>query len=392
MGNVSWSEGLRPGAGYDVVRGEAKQEAVVGELQSMEDASGQSGDMTFIQTQTSDEVDTALEIDAEVKVGVGPFGGSAKMSFREKCKVSSEATFCIVSVSAYNAYQQLVRPRLSDEALDLLSTGKRDRFRERFGDTFVSGQYVGAEYYGVVRIEATSQSKQVEIAGEVSASYGMMASGSASSNFKRGMRSSEHKIEIYTFQKGGSVMMCRSIDEMFGNAVRVLDEARAGRAYPFEVSVDPFTELKLPNDDASFIQTEMAERMIREYTGHIKALSKMANDIDFVRRNQDWFKDFDINALNTASDQIADQINKLSYHADICSRDFSACQAFAAQYPAKPHWERKKPAEGGGGFILKPILVPWKKPDKTSRKLSPAISKLLKERSAKRTVLIRPKI
>lgn len=36
--------------------------------------------------------------------------------------------------------------------------------------TFVSGQYVGAEFRGVVRIEAFSRSKQ-EIAGKVSASY-----------------------------------------------------------------------------------------------------------------------------------------------------------------------------------------------------------------------------
>ncbi|WP_156458113.1 hypothetical protein [Sphingomonas sp. Leaf412] len=384
MGNVSWSEGLRVGAGYDVVRGEAKQEAVVGELEVTQDAAGQSGDMTFIQTHTSEEVDKALEIDAEIKVGVGPFGGSAKMSFREKCKVSQEATFCIVSVTAYNAYQQLVRPRLSDEALELLSTGKRDRFRERFGDNFVSGQYVGAEYYGVVRIEAKTEARQTEIAGEVSASYGMMASGSASTNFKSGMSSAEHKIEIYTFQKGGSVNMCRSIEEMFGNAVRVLDETRAGRGYPFEVSIDPYTELKLPNDDASFIQTEMAERAIREYMRHTKELTKIANDIDFVRRNKDWFDNVDMEKLNAAAGLIADQVNKLSEHADVCSRDFAACQAFSPTYPDYPRWTRKPdaPAAAGGGFVIKPQLI-----NIGPRKMSPALAAMVKQRIGQRRLV-----
>lgn len=384
MGNVSWSEGLRVGAGYDLVRGEAKQEAVTGELQQTQDAAGQSGDMTFIQTQTSEEVDTALEVDAEVKVGVGPFGGSAKMSFREKCKVSNEATFCVLTVNAYNAYQQLVRPKLSEEAMTLLATGKKERFRERFGDNFVSGQYVGVEFYGVVRIEASSRERQTEIAGKVSASYGLAASGSVSTSFGESMASKNHKIEVYTFQKGGSVKLCRSIEELIDNARSVLEESRGGRGYPFEVSLDPYTELELPNDGASFIQTEMAERAVREHTRHIKELTKIASDIDFVRRNPAWFDNVNMTQLNEAAKHISNEINILSDKADICSRDFARCEAYSPAYPDYVRPTRKVGAAGGQG--IRPILITSISRDLT-QKIRPEIMTVINQRAAGRVAV-----
>lgn len=386
MGNVAWSEGLRAGAGYDCVRGEAKQEAVIGELAPMPDAAGQSGEMTYIQTQTSDEVDTALEIDAEVKVGVGPFGGSAKMSFREKCKVSNEATFCVLSVNAYNAYQQLVRPRLSDEAKALLATGKTERFRERFGDNFVSGQWIGVEFYGVVRIEASTREKQVEIASKVSASYGLAASGSASVGFGESMSSSSHKIEVYTFQKGGTVNVCRSIEELIGNARAVLEGSRAGQGYPFEVTLDPYTELELPNDNASLIQTEAAERAVRAYAKHIRDLTKMANDIDFVRRNPAWFENADMKRLNDAAKLIASEINTLSDRADICSRYFDQCELYSPSYPEDVLPKRKTGAAGGQSVGRWVGVV---RKDQMARQVSPALARMLHSRTTMRAVALK---
>ena len=355
MDIVDWAPGLRVGAGYDVVRGDEKQEAVVGQLEKPLNASGQQGDSSFLLATSSDEVDTALDVNASIKVGAGPFGGSAKMDFHKRCKVSNEATFCVISVHATNAYEQLVRPKLSPEAEALLAAGKKDRFRERFGDSFVSGQYTGIEFYGVVRIEASTKSKKSELAAKVQASYGLMASGKVSTTFNESMSSSSHRIEVQTFQTGGEIRVCSDISEMMGAASAALQAGREGRGYPFKVKLDPFTELQLPNDDASLIDTEMAAKSVKMAMSYISALGKMLNDIDYVRQHQGWYDSPDMNHLNQCASQISGEINRLWESADNCSKHFDQC---TIAVPSFPEFVMPKPKEDAAPAIkISPIFV-----------------------------------
>lgn len=332
---INWAPGLRVGAGYDIVRGEEKQEAVVGTIERPINAAGQQGEMSFVLATNSDEVDKALDINASINVGVGPFSGSAKMKFHESCKVSNQATFCVISVNATNAFEQLVSPKLTPEALVLLAAGKKDRFRERFGDSFVSGQFSGIEFHGVVRIEASQVERQKQIAGEIQASYGFMASGKASVDFKEKMSSSSHRIEIMVYQSGGEVSICTSVEEMMAAARKALEDGRNGKAYPFQVTLDPFSELELPNDSASLIDTEMASKAVKAAMAYIADLRSLLNDIDYVRRNREWYKkeQFNMNALNDQAALVTSEINRLWQAADMCSKHFDRCEMAVPKYP-----------------------------------------------------------
>ncbi|WP_114391907.1 hypothetical protein [Oleisolibacter albus] len=336
MQAVDWQPGLDYGTGYDNVRGDAKQPAVVGAHRPIEGAAGQQGDFAFVNINSESDFDQATDIDVKIGGGFGLFSGSAKFKFKERCKVSSQATFCVVRVSALNAYEGLVEPKLAPDAWDLLNTGNSKRFRERFGDLFVSGLFIGVEFYGVVRIEAMRVERQKEIASSVEASYGMFASGEANVSFKESMSSAEHKIEIFVYQKGGSIEICKGIPDLFRLATNALNEGRGGRGYPFAVTLDPYNELKLPNDDASFVQIEAARRNLARLSDHMRALQRMQNDIDFALRNQAWFKDLDIPTLNTVNDQISAELNRIVEQADICSRDFEACKDYSPDYPQMP--------------------------------------------------------
>lgn len=332
---IDWTPGMRVGAGYDEVRGEEKQEAVIGTLEKPINATGQQGQASFVLATNSDEVDKALDINASIKVGVGSFGGSAKMKFHESCKVSNQATFCVISVNATNAFEQLVKPKLAPEAQELLAAGKKDRFRERFGDSFVSGQFSGIEFHGVVRIEASQVERQKQIAGEIQASYGFMASGKASVDFKEKMSSESHRIEIMIYQMGGEISICTSVEEMMAAARKALEDGRNGKGYPFQVTVDPFSELELPNDNASLIDTEMAAKSVKAAMAYIADLRTVLNDIDYVRRNPDWYKpeQFSIKNLNEHAKLVTAEINRLWDAADVCSKHFDRCVMAVPNYP-----------------------------------------------------------
>lgn len=341
MQAVDWQPGLNYGTGYDNVRGDAKQPAVVGGHAPIDGAAGQQGDFAFVNINAESDFDQAADIDVKIGGGFGLIGGSAKFKFKERCKVSSQATFCMVRVNALNAYEGIVDPKLAPEAWELLSNANSKRFRERFGDLFVSGMFIGIEFYGVVRIEAQRVERQKEIAASVEASYGMFASGEANVGFKESMSSAEHKIEVFVYQKGGSVEICKGIPDLFRLASNALNEGRAGRGYPFAVTLDPYNELKLPNDDASFVEIEAARRNLARLSDHMRALQRMQNDIDFALRNQAWFQDLDAAKLNAMNDQISAELNRIVEQADICSRDFAACKDYSPDYPQMPELVRK---------------------------------------------------
>jgi hypothetical protein len=261
------------------------------------------------------------------------FGGSAKLNFRKMCKASTQATLCVLRVSATNAYEQIPDPKLTEEAWNLLSAGDTKRFRQRFGDAFVSGRYVGVEFYGVIRVEARSAERQREIASEIQAKYGTFVDGGGKVKIDQRTKSSEHRIEIFTFQRGGSIQVCQTLDELTALARHALDEGRSGRGYPHAVMLDPYEELKLPHDGASPIQVEAARRAIGRLLAHRDALERLQNEIDFVLRNEEWFVEPDRGALNKASRAISSEIDAVVERADVCSRDFERCTDYHPNYP-----------------------------------------------------------
>ena len=229
---VVWQEGMALGFGYDEVRGDPKQRAVVGRSGPPDNAAGQSGEFNLVLLKSAEEFDEALDISARVGGGFGLFQGSAKFGFKKRCKVSSEAPFCALRVVAINAYEQLTNPELTEEAQTLLRNGNMKRFRERFGDRFISGQVTGVEFYGVVRIEAREVTRQQEIAAKIQASYGFFVNGGASVSFNEQMSSSEHRIEIATYQKAGLIQTCTSLAELFAPAKGAPEAGRSGQALP----------------------------------------------------------------------------------------------------------------------------------------------------------------
>jgi hypothetical protein len=333
MPAYSWREGFFPGGGFDSLRGDPKQKSVTGTIVPPENAAGQKGGTSFLRIDNSEEFDEAISVGVEIDVGIGLFGGGASFDYKKQCKVSSEATFVMVRVVAINPYERLAEPKLDQDAWDLLANNNSKRFRERFGDKWVSGQTTGVTFFGTVRIEASSREQQESIAAEVEASYGFFNSGEANVNFSSTMKSSDHRIEIIVQQNGGRIQLCDSVAGMFDSARQALLDARDGHGAPFAVQVEDYSELRLPNDDASGLDVEFARRTLEGLLRHLQTLETQANDISFVFQHKEWFEPFNAEPLNEAAAEIAEQMNAIRDAADVCSRDFKQCKAVVPEYP-----------------------------------------------------------
>lgn len=202
----------------------------------------------------------------------------------------------------------------------------------------------------MVRIEAHTEKREQEITAEVQAQYGFVAraEGKVTSTFS--MSSSEHRVEIMTYQKGGVVDSCGDLADLFRLAQAALDDARSGRAYPYGVMLDRYTELRLPNDNASFIDVEAARETLQRLAKNRTALRQMQNEIDYVLRHQDWFESPDVAGLNAANRLITEELEKITEHARVCARDFAAAQDYSPTFPdlARLMPERKAGADPSG--------------------------------------------
>jgi hypothetical protein len=333
MPTTNWMPDLVPGAGYDSLLGEARQEGVAGQLAVQGESAGQEGDTSFRILETADEFDSELGISSELRVGFGAFGGNAKFGFKERNKVSTQATFCVIRVFALNAYQRLKQPKLTPDAWDLLKDDNKTRFRERFGDFYVSGQRTGLEFYGVIRIEAESVEQQKQIATSIQGSYGLAVSGQGSVNYNGNMKSSKHEIEASTFQKGGQVALAITLNELVAQARSALEQSRHGEGFPFTMELHHYTELALPRDDAHPLDVAAARENIETMATHTQEFKRMRNEIDFVLRHQGWFVEPNVALLNDINRKISNELNELLKRAKICATDFAACQYYAPTYP-----------------------------------------------------------
>ena len=221
-----------------------------------------------------------------------------------------------------------------------------DRFRERFGDFYVSGQQTGVEFFGVIRIEAESVQKQKDIAASIQASYGLSISGSASLAYSENMSSSRHSIEASTFQRGGHVALAITLDELINQARQALQQSREGAGFPFALELNSYKELEWPEDGEDPIDVKEAQANIDAMAKHTQAFRQMSEDINFTLRHQDWFENPDINALNTVNQHLTTELNELHRRAKICATDRGACALYTPVYPELALPARKVGAPG----------------------------------------------
>jgi hypothetical protein len=171
-----------------------------------------------------------------------------------------------------------------------------------------------------------------EVAVDINGAFGpFKASGSVDKRLSKKL--SREQIEILTWQTGGSVEPVFTLEELFERAKVVARQIANRRATPISVTLDGYEELKLPTDDISSIEEAHAREVMRQLEKHYHGLGECRQDIEYVLRHQNYFKNVRVKALNDASKQIAKDLNTIIERADACSRDFGKCELFSPTFP-----------------------------------------------------------
>jgi hypothetical protein len=358
--------GMLVGRGVDTTLGDTKSSiAVTGPVGIPAGESGKQGGIDFQQINTVEDFDKAINISASVSYGVSLFGASlgasAKASYRDQCKLSTQATFCVVRFVIQNALETFLdTPQLSEEAFELLKLGKTERFRERFGNRYISGRFTGGEFFATIRIESATEERQREIAASVEANFGTFAMEGSAEHVKI-ETSSEDKIEIHVMQIGGEIKPVFTFSEVLEHSLLVAQQIQSGQAVPFKVTLERYEELKLPTDNLSFVEHQHAQETLKQLAKDYRQLQVLHNDVQFVLLHQGSYVQPNIKQLNDANALIADMLNKIVDAADTCVRDVAKCEAIAVEIPkielpkrkqsSKPPKPPKPPKPTGG---LKP--------------------------------------
>lgn len=359
--------GMGIGRGVDTTAGDLKPSiAVTGEFGAQAGVGGVSGGFEFMRVDTSEQFDQAINADASVSYGTSILGksqgASAKTSYRERCKYSNSATFSVIRFTLDNPFESFTTtPKLSDDALELLSLRKMERFRERFGNRFISGRFTGAEFFACLRIESSSIERQREIRASAEAAFGGFNASGSGENLSSSMES-EDSIEIFVFQHGGLLQPVFTFEETIELARSIADQAQSGMGRPTAYTLEEYRELALPADDLSFVQRQHANATLKKLGRDYRALETLMNDIDYVLRNQQFFKRPKIGKLNQALTKIAELLNQIADAADTCVRDATQCELIPINIPPVPFPERKSGEETpgvdlaapGGGFAATP--------------------------------------
>jgi hypothetical protein len=190
-------------------------------------------------------------------------------------------------------------------------------------------------FYGTIRIESGDELKDQEIAASIRASYGPFKA-SASIDKETSERLSHERIEILTFQSGGTVEPVFSLEELFQRAKIVAQQATKGGGVPIAVTLESYDELELPLDDLSDIEQRHARNTIQKLGQHYDAVQDRIQDINYVLRNPGHHEKFNEKKLSTVAQQLTHQLNLIIEHADACGRNPGESKDF---FPTIPDYE-----------------------------------------------------
>lgn len=349
---VPFLDGMKVGLGYDVLTGTAnKSTAVTGDsLSALAQAGGQTVKTTLQIVQESSVLRQSLGISVDVQAGNVIGDASAKFKFASDIAVNSFCLYVVVGVKVSNAILTLDNPVLTQEATDLLKVNNQPRFRDRFGDRFISGIRSGGEYYAVYKVQSFDTQERSSVAAKIQARAGSPAVAGANLDLDLAKMKSESKskldINVFVYQSGGGNLTTETtLEKIMDKAHAFPTLVAASQAVPSSVLINDYRELRLPQDGLNFMDTRNQQETLAFNAELLGGFETVVNDIDFIRKNIDQFKNADGSSVDDKSlakartacvvqmDEIRSQMSKCANDALKCARSQVAPEDFARELP-----------------------------------------------------------
>ena len=337
MGNqiVEFKNGMKFGLGYNRLTGDVlPSPAVMGSTSAVSGAQGQQLSNDCVTIQDVESLHKALGISVDAGGSYMGFSGSAKVDYVHSCDFSSFSTYVIVRVSVQDAFESFDNPEFSPDAVELLKAGNTDRFRARFGDSFIAGLQKGGEYFAIYQLTGSDQSEKDSLAVSVHAAFdGVLASADLNSTINSATSHSKSHLEvhIHVWRQGSISTADLSIQDIMATARQFPVAVSGDKAFPYAVQLQDYAVLKSPNDKFNYYDFKNQQDVMEDLAKKRFEFLALRDDLKYILNHSDDFANpdgsaVDRDALSKNFDEVVNQINIMQTEAAACSRDPGQCK------------------------------------------------------------------
>lgn len=333
---IPFIDGMKIGLGYNRLTGDRLPTPAI-QGTSISSLQGAGGQQVTIDCTTIQDVETlhkSLGISVDAAGSYMGFSGSAKVDYANSCDFSSFSTYVVVRVSVQNAFESIDFPVFSPDANELLVNNNPDRFRQRFGDTFIAGVRKGGEYFAIYQITGSDQSEKESVAVKVHAAFnGGLTSAelNTSVNTASSQSSSHLEIHVHVFRQGTIATADLNLEDIMKTAKEFPIGVSGDKAFPYAVLLQDYEGLKNPNDQFVYVDIQNKQDVLEDLAKKRFEFLALRDDIKYILKHSGDFQNADGTSVVREKlikdfDEVISAINTMQKEASICVRNPKECQ------------------------------------------------------------------
>lgn len=335
MRTVPFKDGMKPGLGFNRLTGDIlPSPAVHGKTSSLQGAGGQQVTIDCSVIQDVKTLHKALGINVDAGGAYMGFSGSSKTDYANSFDFSSFSTYVVVKASVQNAVETFDDPAFSEEANQLLINNNPDRFRQRFGDSFITGIKKGGEYFAIFQVTGSNESEKETVSEAVQLAFGNpLAGASLNTTIKTEMaRSSSHlAINLHVFRQGTIATADLNLEDIMKTARQFPLDVAGDMSFAYVALVQDYAVLKNPNDKFNYIDIQNRQDVLEDLGKRRFEFLALRDDIRYILKHLEDFQNADGTPLDRAKlgqelDEIVNAINSMEKEAKNCSQDATQCK------------------------------------------------------------------
>ena len=293
--DVPYLPGYDLGVSADLATGSPMGKAVDGTATTVQGAGGATVVFSVKRVQSTEDLEQALNIDAEASYGSAAFGPSisARFSFAKKSKIQSSSLFMIVTAEVQLAFESIDDPALTADADNLLD--RPDVFGVRYGNVFVRGVQRGGLFVGTMRVDTNSEEQSSSIEAELKGSYGLF-SADAKMKFSEVEQKYSSSVYIDMYHEGGPVGLAISDitdpKQLLDNVNTFLNSFSAQTeqvAKPYFVTLAPLAIARSVHPPLNSADVEHAQDVLVACTKARSRILDKLNLLEFILANASKF-------------------------------------------------------------------------------------------------------
>lgn len=333
---VPFKDGMKIGLGYDRLTGDRTPSPAV-QGPSITGVQGALGHQVTIDATTIKDVETlhkSLGINIDAGGSYMGFSGSAKVDYANSCDFSSFSTYVVVRVTVKNPAETIDSPVFSPDANELLIALNKERFRLRFGDTFISGVLKGGEYFAIYQITGSDQKEKESVAVDVHAAFkGGITNAELNTKIKIAEENtvSHLEVRVLVFRQGAITTADLTLEDIMKTARDFPLGVSGDKAFPFAVLLNDYHELKLPDDKFVFVDIQQRQDVLEDLAKKRFEFLELRDDLKFILNHIDDFQNADGSPVDRDKvirdlDEAVDAINTMQDQASACTRNPDQCE------------------------------------------------------------------